>query len=98
MFGVAMIRKQLYVTEAQEEALKVQARSLGVSEAGLSRRALDAFLAETSPETARRRPALERLLEHTCDLADRHRLPAVYEFDRDELYADRASRASNQSQ
>ena len=34
MFGVAMIREQLYVTEAQEEALKVQARSLGVSESG----------------------------------------------------------------
>ena len=72
--------------------------SLGVSEAELARQALDAFLAETSPETARRRPALERLLEHTCDLADRHRLPAVYEFDRDELYADRTSQASNQSQ
>ena len=40
MFGVAMIRKQLYVTEAQEEALKAQARSLGVSEAELARRTL----------------------------------------------------------
>ena len=92
-----MIRKQLYIIEAQEEALKAQARSLGVSEAEL-RAGPSAFLAETSPETARRRPALERFLEHTCDLADRHRLPAVYEFDRDELYADRTSRASNQSQ
>ena len=27
MFGVAKIRKQLYITEAQEEALKAQARS-----------------------------------------------------------------------
>jgi hypothetical protein len=40
MFGVAMIRKQLYITEAQEEALKAQARSLGVSEAELARRIL----------------------------------------------------------
>ena len=96
MFGVAMIRKQLYVTEAQEEALKAQARSAFPRRSW--RAGPSAFLAETSPETARRRPALERLLEHTRDLADRHRLPADYEFDRDELCADRASRASNQSQ
>ena len=86
-----MIRKQLYITEAQEEALKERARSLGVSEAELVRRALDAFLAETS----RRRSALDRLLEHTHDLAERHRLPSDYDFDREELHAHRESRRSH---
>ncbi|MFB6098958.1 MAG: hypothetical protein ABEK84_07600 [Salinibacter sp.] len=46
----------------------------------------------------RRRSALERLLEHTRDLADRHRLPSDYEFDRESMYADRGSRASNPSE
>ena len=93
-----MIRKQLYITEAQEEALKERARSLGISEAELTRRALDAFLAESSSKPPRRRSALERLLEHTRDLAEQHRLPSDYEFDREELYADRGSRASKSSQ
>lgn len=93
-----MIRKQLYITEAQEEALKERARSLGISEAELTRRALDAFLAESSLEPLRRRPALKRLLEHTRDLAERHRLPSDYEFDREGLYADRGNPVSKSAQ
>lgn len=93
-----MVRKQLYITEAQEEALKNRAQSLGISEAELTRRALDAFLGESSPEAPWRPSALERLLEHTRDLAGRHQLPSDYEFDREELYADRGSEASNPSQ
>ena len=95
---MSMVRKRLYITEAQEEALKNRARSLGISEAELTRRALDAFLAESSPDTLQRRPVLDRLLEHTRDLADRHQLPSDYEFDREELYADRGNRASKSSQ
>jgi len=90
-----MIRKQLYITEAQEEALKERVRSLGLSEAELTRRALNSFLAESSPEPPRRRPALQRLLEHTRDLADRHRLPSDQEFDREEVYAGRERRTSH---
>lgn len=41
-----MIRKQLYITEAQERALKRRARELGVSEAELARRALEGLLHE----------------------------------------------------
>lgn len=93
-----MIRKQLYITEAQEEALKSRARSLGISEAELARRALDAFLAESSSASSQRRPALERLLKRTRTLARDHRLPADYEFNREELYSDRASRTSSHSQ
>ena len=35
-----MIRKQLYITEGQDEVLKEQAQKLGISEAELARRAL----------------------------------------------------------
>lgn len=88
-----MIRKQLYITEAQEETLKRQARALGVSEAELVRRALDDFLNEgSSAKHPRRRGALGRLIDRTRQLAKGHRLPSDYQFDRDELYAERTSR------
>lgn len=41
-----MVRKQLYVTEAQEAALKRIADEVGVSEAELVRRALDSAFAQ----------------------------------------------------
>ena len=56
-----MVRKQLYITEGQEEAVKDHARRLGISEAELTRRALSAFLSERSPEASRRPEALETL-------------------------------------
>jgi len=86
-----MIRKQLYISEAQNEALKRQARALGVSEAELARRALDDLLDETSG-TPRRHEALDRLMKITRRLSAGHRLPSDYRLSRDELYDDRASR------
>ncbi|PSQ84459.1 MAG: hypothetical protein BRD30_11710 [Bacteroidetes bacterium QH_2_63_10] len=84
-----MIRKRISITEAQEEALTARARELGISEAELMRRALDAFLTASSVESSQRRSALDRLLAHTHDLARRHRLPATGKWTREELYADR---------
>jgi len=85
----AMIRKQLYITEAQNEALKRRAQALGISEAELVRRALDASLTDAASKSSARRAELDELLERTRDLASRHRLPSGYRFDRDELYAER---------
>ena len=39
-----MIRKQLYIEEAQDKALKRRAKELGVTEAEVVRRALDEAL------------------------------------------------------
>jgi len=39
-----MVRKQLYISEEHERALKARARELGVSEAELVRRMLDGLL------------------------------------------------------
>ena len=48
-----MIRKQLYLEASQDRALKRRAKALGVSQAELLRRALDAALAlEAKPKTA----------------------------------------------
>ena len=84
-----MIRKQLYITEAQNEALKRRAQALGISEAELVRQALDASLTDIASKPSSRRSELDELLERTRDLASRHRLPSGYRFNREELYADR---------
>ena len=89
-----MIRKQLYITEGQDEVLKDQARKLGISEAELARRALSAFLFERTPTASRRPEALETLLKRTRSLSEKHRLPSGYQFDREDLYGERIGRQS----
>lgn len=90
-----MIRKQLYITEGQEEAVKDQARRLGISEAELTRRALSAFLSERSPAASRRPEALEKLLDRMRSLSKKHHLPSGYRFDREDLYTERSDPLSN---
>lgn len=87
-----MIRKQLYITEGQDEVLKDQARELGISEAELARRALSEFLSERSPKATTRPEALETLLDRTQSLSEKHRLPSGYRFDREDLYSERIGR------
>ena len=87
-----MIRKQLYITEGQDEVLKDQARKLGISEAELARRALSEFLSDRSSKATRRPEALESLLERTRSLSEKHRLPSGYRFDREDLYSERMGR------
>lgn len=89
-----MIRKQLYITEGQDEVLKDQARQLGISEAELARRALSAFLSERSPKASRRPEALRALLERTRSLSEKHRLPSGYRLNREDLYSERIGRQS----
>jgi hypothetical protein len=89
-----MIRKQLYITEGQDEALKDRARELGISEAELARRALSKFLAEGSLVASKRPEALETLLERTRSLSENHRLPSGYQFDRENLYSNRIDQQS----
>ena len=84
-----MIRKQLYITEGQDEMLKDRARKLGISEAELARRALSEYLFEGAPMSSGRPEALETLLERTRSLSEKHRLPADYQFDREDLCSDR---------
>lgn len=88
-----MVRKQLYISEAQDAALKDRARSSGMSEAEVVRRALDAELLDRSSEEARR-----WVPGRTADVA---KLIALWSdtgtvvagrFDREELYAERVER------
>ncbi len=87
-----MIRKQLYISEAQDAALKERARSSGMSEAEVVRRALDADLLR-SPEELRewvpgRQAAIEMLLAQWSSTDT----VVVGRFDREELYAERLDR------
>lgn len=93
-----MIRKQLYITEGQDEMLKDRASQLGVSEAELARRALSEFLSEQSPKVSSRPEALRTLLDHTRSLSEKHQLASGYQFDREDLYSGRIGRQSGSDQ
>jgi hypothetical protein len=98
VYDVYMVRKQLYISEEHERALKARARELGVSEAELVRRLLDGLLLDGEEGSgltrALARPgvaeALDDFLEEADRLAESHRFPEGYWFDREELYEDRA--------
>ncbi len=89
-----MVRKQLYLTEAQDASLKRKAEEMGISEAEIVRRALDEALSEKS--TRRWRPgrpealaALQRTWAETSSVL-------VEDFDRDAIYQDRLDRLTPQ--
>ncbi len=64
VYDVYMVRKQLYISDEHERALKARARELGVSEAELVRRMLDGLLLdEEGGRASLRRSPLPR--QHT---------------------------------
>jgi hypothetical protein len=94
VYDVYMIRKQLYISDEHERALKTRASELGVSEAELVRRLLDGLLlgegGGSGLAKAGAAEALEDFLREADRLAESHRFPEGYQFDREELYEDRA--------
>jgi hypothetical protein len=91
---VYVIRKQLYISEEHERALKARTRELGVSEAELVRRMLDGLLLDGEGGRGLAGPgaaeALEGFLKEADRLAESHRFQRGYVFYRHELYEDRA--------
>ena len=88
-----MVRKQLYISDEQERALKAKARELGMSEAELVRRMLDGLLlggeGGGALAGARAKEALDGFLEGAERLSSSHGFPEGYTLDRDELYEER---------
>jgi|SRR5215208_5604181 hypothetical protein len=93
VYDVCVIRKQLYISEEHERALKARARELGASEAELVRRMLDGLLLDEEGGRghvgAGAGDALEGFLEEADRLAESHCFQRGYVFDRNELYEDR---------
>ena len=87
-----MIRKQLYIGEEHDRALKRRAGELGVSEAELVRRLLDGLVLEEGGSALAGRGEASALTVFFAE-ADRtsqsHGFPEGYRFERDELYEDR---------
>lgn len=84
-----MVRKQLYISEEHEKALKARAREMGVSEAELVRGLLDRLLLNGESGSllpfGRAEAALD-FLESADRLSGTHSFPKDYRFDREELY------------
>jgi hypothetical protein len=93
VYDVYVVRKQLYISDEHERALKARARELGISEAELVRRMLDGLLLDGEGGRglagAGAAEALEDFLEEAGRLTEFHRFQRGYVFDRNELYEDR---------
>ena len=93
VYDVYVVRKQLYISDEHERALKAKAGELGISEAELVRRMLDGLLLDGEGGRgfagAGAEEALEGFLEETNRLAESYRFQRGYVFDRTELYENR---------
>lgn len=89
-----MIRKQLYISDDHERALKAKAMEARVSEAELIRGLLDRLLLGSEGSSrmfpGRTQAALD-FLEATDEISASHRFTEDYSFDREELYEDRGT-------
>jgi hypothetical protein len=86
-----VVRKQLYISEEQDRALKARARDLGVSEAELVRRLLNSLLLPGEVGGALplgRAEAALAFLEGAERISESHGFLEGYRFDREELYED----------
>jgi hypothetical protein len=86
VYDVYVIRKQLYLRDDQDLALKERAAATGVSEAELVRQAVDMLLADQTDATDH---DLAELLSAADRLAATHRLPESWVFDRDDVHGRR---------
>ena len=82
-----MIRKQFYLHPVQNAALKRKAHSLGVSQAELMRRVLDAVLSKDIQVVAPKSLALEIVLENSLRLSKIYRLNQTDQIRRDDAYS-----------
>ncbi len=89
-----MVRKQLYLANDQERRLKRRARELGVSEAELVRRALEAALVDDAPTLPRpdRDETVAGLLAAIDRIAHHSAFPPGWKFSRQEAYRERERR------
>lgn len=95
-----MVRKQLYITDEQEQALKASAKAEGKSEAGVVRDALVAYLTKTSGTGLHRDQAslARELVEANVDLSRNVTFGKSFVFDRMKGYEERSVREPGSDQ
>ena len=92
VYDVRMIRKQLYIGEEHDRALKRRAGELGVAEAELVGRVLDGLVLEDgggAPAGRGETSVLDGFFAEVDRTSESHGFPEGYRFERDELYEDR---------
>lgn len=87
MYNKFMIRKQLYIEEQQERALKRRAKALGVSEAELVRQALSSVLTDEPQTRSSEATVLEQLFSEADSISQTYSF-GDEQFDRASLYED----------
>jgi hypothetical protein len=86
-----MVRKQLYIDEAQERQLKARSEELGVSEAEIVRRLLDRGLFDGT-STSTPRTAVEQHIEaFLSDSEEISKSARLAPYERDDLYPERGA-------
>lgn len=90
-----MVRKQVYIEQAQEELLKRRAKELGLSEAEIVRRALQAALRSGAATFIADPKAWERLKADMEEWAARGPVPGERTWTREDAYAERLDRLSH---
>lgn len=95
MYVMYMVRKQLYIEERHEKALKRRAKALGVSEADIVRQALDAMLSEGKRALVPgHNQALRELLDRATQFSKDQKRSRSPRYRREDLYEERESRWS----
>lgn len=77
-----MVRKQLYLREDQDRALKERSRETGKTEAELVRQALDGFFSPRGGAPG----SFDAFIHEAVEMANNHRLPDSWSFDRNGIH------------
>lgn len=86
-----MVRKQLYIDEAQERQLKARSEELGVSEAEIVRRLLDRGLFDGTSVRTPRSAAEEHVEAFLSQAGEISKSARLVPYGRGDLYTDRGT-------
>ena len=92
MYAITIIRKQLYIEERQDRALKYHAKELGISEAQLVRQAIDNLFMEKTNIKSDADDILRDIFNTMDKVAKTRSAPKGYRFNRQEHYEEEERR------
>ena len=87
-----MVRKQIYLTNKQVQAIRKRAKSIGVSESEFIRRAIDQGLYQSSFTSQPDPSALDAIEAFIKNLKEKQPEGEPIQFNRDEIYKEKLDR------